>query len=50
MLSENQGVCDDYGATTTVKILPYGSGKMAEIDCPRCGIGYDTNLDEKDGE
>jgi len=42
--------CDNCDAVTTVTIEPYGSGKMAVISCPKCGISYDTNLDPVEGE
>lgn len=37
--------CDDCDAVTTVNIEPYGTGKLAKISCPNCGVSYDTNLD-----
>ena len=42
--------CDDCDAVTTVIIEPYGVGKMATIDCPNCGVSYDTNLDSQERE
>ena len=42
--------CDNCDAVTTVTIEPYGSGKMAVINCPNCGTSYDTNLDPVEGE
>ena len=42
--------CDNCDAVTTVTIEPYGSGKMAVINCPECGTSYDTNLDPVEGE
>ncbi len=42
--------CDDCDAVTTVTIEPYGTGKMATINCPNCGVSYDTNLDPVEGE
>lgn len=42
--------CDDCEAITAVTIEPYGKGKMAAIDCPNCGVSYDTNLDEEEGK
>lgn len=42
--------CDDCDAVTTVTIEPYGAGKMATIECPNCGVSYDTNLDPGEGE
>jgi transcription elongation factor Elf1 len=42
--------CDDCDAVTTVTIEPYGTGKMATINCPNCGESYDTNLDSGEGE
>jgi hypothetical protein len=40
--------CDDCDAVTTVTIEPYGAGKMATIECPTCGVSYDTNLDPQE--
>jgi len=37
--------CDDCEEVTEVIIEPYGFGHMATIDCPNCGVSYDTNLD-----
>jgi len=37
--------CDDCDTVTTITIEPYGAGKMATIDCPECGLSYDTNLE-----
>lgn len=45
-----QGVCDDCDAVTAINIEPYGSGHMAIIECPNCGLFYDTNLDPIEGE
>jgi hypothetical protein len=45
----SQILCDDCEATAKVTLEPYGVGKMAVIDCPNCGISYDTNLDESEG-
>ena len=28
----------------------YGNGQMMRIDCPKCGVSYDTNLDPIEGE
>jgi len=42
--------CDDCDAVTTITIEPYGTSKMATIECPNCGTSYDTNLDEEDGK
>ena len=41
--------CDDCDAVTTVTIEPYGNSHMATIECPNCGISYDTNLDPVEG-
>jgi transcription elongation factor Elf1 len=42
--------CEDCEAVTTITVEPYGTGKMATIDCPNCGISYDTNLDEEENK
>lgn len=42
-------LCEDCEAVVTVTLEPYGAGKMAVIDCPSCGVSYDTNLDESEG-
>jgi transcription elongation factor Elf1 len=42
--------CDDCDEVATVTIEPYGAGRMATIDCPNCGVSYDTNLEEREGE
>ena len=41
--------CNDCDAVTAVTIEPYGTGKMATISCPNCGVSYDTNLDPVEG-
>jgi transcription elongation factor Elf1 len=41
--------CDDCDAVTSVTIEPYGTGHMATIKCPNCGVSYDTNLDPVEG-
>lgn len=40
--------CDDCDAIVTITLEPYGSSKSAAIDCPNCGVSYDTNLDPAD--
>lgn len=42
--------CDDCDAFTDITFEPYGEGKMAVINCPNCGVSYDTNLDESEGK
>ena len=42
--------CEDCNSTTKVTLAPYGMGFMAEINCPICGVLYDTNIDDKDVE
>jgi len=42
--------CNDCDAVALVTIEPYGSSKMATINCPNCGIHFDTNLDPVEGE
>jgi hypothetical protein len=29
----------------TLTLEAYGNGQMMKIECPTCGISYDTNLD-----
>lgn len=45
-----QTLCEDCDSPVTITLEPYGSGKMAVIECPECGTSYDTNLDESEGE
>jgi len=40
--------CDDCNSQITVELSAYGNGKMATINCPKCGISYDTDLDPTD--
>lgn len=42
--------CEDCNSPVTITLEPYGSGKMATIECPNCGVSYDTNLDPIEGE
>ena len=42
--------CDDCDSISSITIEPYGSGHMATIECPNCGVSYDTNLDPIEGE
>jgi transcription elongation factor Elf1 len=46
----NEYVCDDCGIAVKVTFSPYGNAQMATIDCPICGVSYDTDLDPKDYE
>ena len=39
-------LCADCDALVTITLEPYGTSKMATINCPNCGESYDTNLDE----
>ena len=41
-------LCADCDALVTITLEPYGTGKMATINCPNCGESYDTNLDESE--
>ena len=41
-------LCADCDALVTITLQPYGTGKMATINCPNCGESYDTNLDESE--
>jgi hypothetical protein len=40
--------CDDCASAVSINFEPYGSSLMAVIDCPTCGVSYDTNLDPAD--
>jgi hypothetical protein len=42
--------CDNCDSITTVTLEEYGSSFMAVINCPQCGVSYDTNLDLADIE
>jgi len=44
------GTCEDCNSPTLTWLLPYGMRYMAEINCPKCGVSYDTNIDESDIE
>lgn len=35
---------------TRITLAPYGMRFMAEIHCPKCGVSYDTNIDDADIE
>lgn len=41
-------ICNDCDSTTTITLEPYALSFMAAINCPNCGISYDTNLDDAD--
>ena len=41
-------LCADCDALVTITLEPSGTGKMATINCPNCGVSYDTNLDESE--
>jgi hypothetical protein len=42
------GTCEDCDSPTRTILAPYGMRFMAEIHCPKCGVSYDTNLDDAD--
>ena len=42
--------CEDCDSVTRITLAPYGMRFMAEIACPKCGVSYDTNLDDADIE
>lgn len=44
------GTCEDCDSVTRITLAPYGTRLMAEIACPKCGVSYDTNLDDADIE
>lgn len=46
---ECSNTCNDCDAVTSVTLEPYGAGHMATIECPNCGVSYDTNLDPVEG-
>ena len=42
--------CDDCDSEITLTLESYGNGQLMRIDCPKCGVKYDTNLDPIEGE
>ena len=40
--------CKDCDKQTKVTLVGYGASYMAEINCPDCGVSYDTNLSEEE--
>jgi len=36
-------ICEDCGEFARVTVEPYGGGKMAVYNCPKCGESYETN-------
>jgi predicted Zn finger-like uncharacterized protein len=40
--------CDNCDSFITITLEPYGASFMAVISCPKCGVSYDTNLDDAD--
>jgi ribosomal protein S27E len=40
--------CENCESITTITLEPYGQSSMAAINCPNCGVSYDTNLDDAD--
>ena len=42
--------CEDCDSPTRITLAPYGMRFMAEIACPKCGLSYDTNIDDADIE
>ena len=42
--------CDDCDSPITLTLEAYGNGQMMKIECPECGVSYDTNLDPVDAE
>ena len=44
------GTCEDCNSVTRITLAPYGMKFMAEIACPKCGVSYDTNIDDADIE
>lgn len=42
--------CDDCESEITLTLEAYGNGQLMRIDCPQCGVSYDTNLDPIEGE
>jgi hydrogenase maturation factor HypF (carbamoyltransferase family) len=45
-----KGKCEDCDSVTRITLAPYGMRFMAEIACPKCGVSYDTNIDDTDIE
>ena len=42
--------CDDCESEITLTLEAYGNGQLMKIECPKCGVSYDTNLDPTDYE
>ena len=40
--------CEDCTQEVSLSVAPYGTGIMLVINCPNCGISYDTNVDKKE--
>ena len=47
-VEDSSTFCADCDALVTITLEPYGTGKMVTINCPNCGVSYDTNLDESE--
>ena len=45
-----KGKCEDCDSVTRITLALYGMRFMAEIHCPKCGVSYDTNIDDTDIE
>jgi hydrogenase maturation factor HypF (carbamoyltransferase family) len=45
-----KSTCEDCDSVTRITLAPYGMRFMAEIACPKCGVSYDTNIDDNDIE
>jgi hypothetical protein len=44
-VEESVTLCADCDALVTITQEPYGTGVMAAISCPNCGVSYDTNVE-----
>ena len=43
-----KSICEDCDSPTKVSLSPYGAHRLAQIDCPECGVSYDTNISDED--
>ena len=41
-------ICDDCDSVTKIILSPYGAHRLVKIDCPECGVSYDTNISDED--
>jgi|LauGreDrversion4_2_1035121.scaffolds.fasta_scaffold329620_5 hypothetical protein len=43
-----KSICEDCDSVTKISLSPYGAHRLAQIDCPECGVSYDTNISDED--